>query len=71
MSINSFYYLFCSDDDNHTQDIPSDNRTCFFPCVSISAEKEGNHACHEDDKHSTQDDVDCDFDEREENFIIE
>ena len=52
-SIDGFDDLFCSDDNKHANDIPSDKCPCFFLRISIAAKKETQHPRDQDNKHGS------------------
>lgn len=50
-AVDDFHNLFCSDDNEHRDDIPCNERSCFLHCVRIFTEDEGNDTSNEDDEH--------------------
>lgn len=71
LSVDRFYDLFGSDDDQHSDDIPSDQCSRFFLCIRISSKEESDDARYQDDKHRSEDEIDSEFDEWVEDFVIE
>lgn len=71
LAIDRFHDLFSSYDDEHAENVPSDDGSCFFLGIRICAKDKGDDARHQDDKHSAQHQIDSDLDEREKEFVIE